>query len=309
MSEQGKRGKKKTRQTTDFATGFRLLEAERRTSTQSNSHSSQEHSPEQTNSPTTETVTQTQSSETPRSPLSSNRQLETERPETAISTTSSSIPPPSDPMTMQQTGTSLEDLISMLRMLQANGEKKKTKSPFQIASTFLTEVDLYLMANDTLYPNNKDKILFTLSYMKEGHATKWMEAKTNEYKKSLKEKLVEPANTKPEDQIHLMTWEEFLDDFKKAFQLVDIGTNAQLKLKNLKQNKKHVDEYITDFRLLAIDSEYNDRALIDHFMAGLHPALLKSCLSIPDQPNMIKEWYDRARKEKGQRRHPNPRQR
>uniref|UniRef100_A0A0W0GCP4 Retrotransposon gag domain-containing protein n=1 Tax=Moniliophthora roreri TaxID=221103 RepID=A0A0W0GCP4_MONRR len=165
------------------------------------------------------------------------------------------------------------------------------------------------MANDTLYPNNKDKILFTLSYMKEGHATKWMEAKTNEYKKSLKEKLVEPANTKPEDQIHLMTWEEFLDDFKKAFQLVDIGTNAQLKLKNLKQNKKHVDEYITDFRLLAIDSEYNDRALIDHFMAGLHPALLKSCLSIPDQPNMIKEWYDRARKEKGQRRHPNPRQR
>ncbi|KAI3613541.1 hypothetical protein WG66_006108 [Moniliophthora roreri] len=151
------------------------------------------------------------------------------------------------------------------------------------------------MANDTFYPNNKDKILFTLSYMKEIHAAKWMEAKTNEYKKSLKEKQAESTDAKPEDQIHLMTWEEFLDDFKKAFRLVDIGTDAWLKLKNLKQNKKHMDEYIMDFHLLTIDSEYNDRALIDHFMAGLHP-LLKSCLSIPDQPNTIEEWHERARK-------------
>ncbi|ESK84041.1 hypothetical protein Moror_11501 [Moniliophthora roreri MCA 2997] len=169
-------------------------------------------------------------------------------------------------MTTKHTGTSLEDLISALRTLQANGEKKENKvavpnsydgSPAK-ASTFLTEVDLYLMANDTLYPNDKDKILFTLSYMKDRHAAKWMKAKTNEYKKNLKEKEAEASDTKPEDQIHLMTWEEFLDNFKKAFQLLDIGTDARLKLRDLKQNKKHMDEYITNFRLLAIDSEYDD---------------------------------------------------
>ncbi|KAI3613609.1 hypothetical protein WG66_006202 [Moniliophthora roreri] len=207
-------------------------------------------------------------------------------------------------MTTQQTSLSLQDLVSALQTL-TNGEKKKENkvvvpnsydgSPSK-ASTFLMEVDLYLMANETLYPNDKDKILFTLSYMKDRHATQWMKAKTNEYKKSLKEKEAEPTDTKPEDQIQLMTWEEFLDDFKKAFQPLDIGTDTRLKMKNLKQNKKHVDEYITKFHLLAADSEYNDRALIDHFQVGLHPALLKSCLIVPDPPDMIEGWYDRARK-------------
>ncbi|KAI3596144.1 hypothetical protein WG66_008993 [Moniliophthora roreri] len=143
------------------------------------------------------------------------------------------------------------------------------------------------MANDTLYPSDKDKILFTLSYMKEGHAAQWIKAKTDEYKKSLKEKAAEASDMKPKDQIRLMTWKEFLEDFKKAFRLVDIGTNTRLKLKNLKQNKKHVDKYITEFHFLAIDSEYDNRALINHFMTGLHPALLKFCLSLPDQPDTI----------------------
>ncbi|ESK86045.1 hypothetical protein Moror_9397 [Moniliophthora roreri MCA 2997] len=207
-------------------------------------------------------------------------------------------------MTTQQTSLSLADLISTLQTL-TNGEKKKENkvtvpnsydgSPSK-ASTFLTEVDLYLMANDTLYPNDKDKILFTLSYMKEGHAALWMKTKTNEYKKSLLEKEAEPSDTKPEDQVHVMTWEEFLTDFKKAFRPLDIGTDARLKIKELKQNKKHVDEYITEFRLLTIDTEYDDRALINHFLRGLHPALLKTCLLQPDQPDMIEGWYDRAKK-------------
>ncbi|ESK82876.1 hypothetical protein Moror_1388 [Moniliophthora roreri MCA 2997] len=195
----------------------------------------------------------------------------TEQTETPISITSPSSPLPSDPMTTQQTSASLQDLISALRTL-TNGEKKKENkvavpnsydgSPAK-ASTFLMEVDLYLMANKTLYPDDKSKILFTLSYMKEGQAANWMKAKTDEYKKLLKEKEAEAPDTKPEDQIH---------------------------------NKKHVDEYITEFRLLATDAEYDDRALIDHFLAGLHPALLKSCLMQPDQPDTIEEWYDRARK-------------
>ncbi|ESK81112.1 hypothetical protein Moror_6031 [Moniliophthora roreri MCA 2997] len=207
-------------------------------------------------------------------------------------------------MTTQQTSMSLQDLISTLRTL-TNGEKKKENkvavpnsydgSPAK-ASTFLMEVDLYLMANETLYPNNKDKILFTLSYMKEGQAANWMKAKTDEYKKELREKEAEAPDTKLEDQVHVTTWGEFLEDFKKAFRPLDIGTDARLKMKLLKQNKKHMDEYITEFRLLAADAEYDDRALIDHFLAGLHPALLKSCLMQPDQPNTINEWYDRARK-------------
>ncbi|ESK84303.1 hypothetical protein Moror_11072 [Moniliophthora roreri MCA 2997] len=260
-------------------------------------------SPEQTNSPTTETAIQTHSFETQNSPPSMNRPLETDRLRTPISTTSSS-PHPSDPMTTQQTSASLQDLISALRTL-TNGEKKKENKvavpnsydgSSAKASTFLTEVDLYLMANETLYPNDKDKILFTLSYMKEGQATNWMKAKMNEDKKMLKEKEAEASDTKPEDQIHITTWEEFLEDFKKAFRPLDIGTDARLKMKLLKQNKKHVDKYITEFRLLAADAEYDDRALIDHFLAGLHPTLLKSCLMQPDQPDTIEGWYDRARK-------------
>ncbi|ESK87493.1 hypothetical protein Moror_11579 [Moniliophthora roreri MCA 2997] len=161
-------------------------------STQNSSHTLQVPSQEQTNSPTTETAIQTHSFETQNSLPSTSRPLETDIPETPISTTSS-LPLPSDPMTTQQTSASLQDLISALRTL-TNGEKKKENkvavpnsydgSPAK-ASTFLTEVDLYLMANETLYPNDKDKILFTLSYMKEGQAANWMKAKTDEYKKAL----------------------------------------------------------------------------------------------------------------------------
>ncbi|ESK87240.1 hypothetical protein Moror_5828 [Moniliophthora roreri MCA 2997] len=291
-------------QTIDFATGFGLLEAERRTLTQTSSQPLRQHLPEQMNSPSTETVTQTQPFKTPNSPSPSNGQLQTKLLETTSLIMSSSEP--TSHITTQQTTTSLEDLISALHALQtSNGEKKKENkvavpnsfdgTPAK-ASTFLIEVDLYLMANDTLYLNDKDKILFMLCYMKEGHVVKWMKAKTSEYKASLKERSAEPADMKPEDQIHIMTWEEFLEDFNKAFKPVDVGMDACLKMKNLKQGKRHIDKYITDFCLLALDSEYDDWALIDHFMAGLHLALLKSCLSIPDHPNDIEGWYDRARK-------------
>uniref|UniRef100_A0A0W0FMM6 CCHC-type domain-containing protein n=1 Tax=Moniliophthora roreri TaxID=221103 RepID=A0A0W0FMM6_MONRR len=298
------RTRSRTRRTLDVPTDFDASDDERRTSTQSFSHHSPEPSQEQTNSPTTDSVTQTHSSGTQNPPSSTNEPSETEKTETPISIMSPSSPLPSEPMTMQQTSASLQDLISALRTL-TNGEKKKENkvavpnsydgSPAK-ASTFLTEVDLYLMANKTLYPNDKDKILFTLSYMKEGQAANWMKAKTDKYKKELREKEAETSDTKPEDQVHLTTWEEFLNEFKKAFRPLDIGTDARLKMKLLKQNKKHVDEYITEFRLLAADAEYDNRALIDHFLAGLHPALLKSCLMQPDQPDTIEEWYNRARK-------------
>ncbi|ESK85833.1 hypothetical protein Moror_2378, partial [Moniliophthora roreri MCA 2997] len=292
------RTRSRTRRTLDVATEFYPSDDERRISTQTSSPLQQEDSQEQTNFPTTDTEIQTHSSETQNPSSSTNRPSETEQTETPISITSPSSPLPSDPMTMQQTSASLQDLISALRTL-TNGEKKKENkvavpsnydgSPAK-ASTFLTEVDLYLMANETLYPNDKDKILFTLSYMKEGQAAKWMKAKTDEYKKELQEKEAEPSDTKPEDQVHVTTWVEFLEEFKKAFRPLDIGTDARLKMKLLKQNKKSVDEYITEFCLLAADAEYDDRALIDHFLTGLHPTLLRSCLTQPDQPNTIEEW-------------------
>ncbi|ESK81141.1 hypothetical protein Moror_6003 [Moniliophthora roreri MCA 2997] len=209
-------------------------------------------------------------------------------------------------MTTQPTNASLQDLISMLHALQTPNRDKKKESKVAVlsnfdgtpakASTFLMEVDLYLMANDTIYPDDKQKIMFMLSYMKEGAAAKWMEVKTKKYKVTLLEKSQESTDTKLEDQIHVLTWEEFLEDFKKAFKPVDQGTDTHIKMKNLKQNNRHIDEYIANFWLLTINSEYDNRALIDHFMARLNLGLLKACLSTPDQPDDIKGWYTRARK-------------
>ncbi|ESK88381.1 hypothetical protein Moror_14767 [Moniliophthora roreri MCA 2997] len=132
--------------------------------------------------------------------------------------------------------------------------------------------------------------------MKAGTTSKWMQVKNNEYIASLEAKKQEPPDMKPEDQIHVETWEEFLAELNKAFKPVDSSTNTQLKMKNLKQNKCPIDEYITDFILLTKDTKYDDKVLIDHFMAGLNPGLLSSCLSTPDQPKDIEGWYDWARK-------------
>uniref|UniRef100_A0A0W0F4T7 Retrotransposon gag domain-containing protein n=2 Tax=Moniliophthora roreri TaxID=221103 RepID=A0A0W0F4T7_MONRR len=123
-----------------------------------------------------------------------------------------------------------------------------------------------------------------LSYMKKSAANKWMQAKNAEIERLMEEKALEPTDTKPEEQVHLPTWKDFLP--------VDLATSARIKMKSLKQNKQPIDEYINNFKLLAADTTYDDAALIDHFLNGLNERLLGMCLSTPDQLDNIEEWYD-----------------
>uniref|UniRef100_A0A0W0GBK3 Retrotransposon gag domain-containing protein n=1 Tax=Moniliophthora roreri TaxID=221103 RepID=A0A0W0GBK3_MONRR len=65
-----------------------------------------------------------------------------------------------------------------------------------------------------------------------------MQAKTKEYKSSLLEREAQPTDTKPKDLVHVLTWEEFLEDFHKAFKPVNQGTDAHLKIKSLRQKQE-----------------------------------------------------------------------
>ena len=57
--------------------------------------------------------------------------------------------------------------------------KRKLKTPMPYSGKredlrkFLQEVKIYLWGNASLYPNNKDKILFVISYMSDRDANAW----------------------------------------------------------------------------------------------------------------------------------------
>ena len=42
-----------------------------------------------------------------------------------------------------------------------------------LLNDFLIEVEMYIQINDEIYDTDKKKIIFALSYMKEGTATPW----------------------------------------------------------------------------------------------------------------------------------------
>ena len=83
-------------------------------------------------------------------------------------------------------------------------------------------------------------------------------------------------------------------EFKKSFSPVDETERARLKLGSLAQTEG-VDKYINDFRILASTAGFTDNIiLIEYFMKGLHPKLVKGILEMEKPPTMVDEWYTHA---------------
>lgn len=70
-----------------------------------------------------------------------------------------------------------------------------------------------------------------------------------------------------------MTFERFLADFKKVFAHPDIAADAAKRLLSLCQGVHSVAEYSNDFRILAVESGWNDQALRGVFMFGLNESM------------------------------------
>jgi Ty3 transposon capsid-like protein len=110
-------------------------------------------------------------------------------------------------------------------------DRKKTES-------FLCSVQLNITLQPRVYLTELHKILYTLSWMKDGTAGAWAE--------SLSTSFLDPEAHNPYN-----TFEGFLLAFESAFGEPDQEFTAHSQLQNLKQGKMSVEEYTAHFDALA----------------------------------------------------------
>ena len=142
---------------------------------------------------------------------------------------------------------------------------------------------MYIQINNEIYDSDKKKIIFALSYMKEGTAALW---KQNFW-----------ATEKLDDRTAPWTWKRFKDTLKASFTPPDRPGEALTLLVTERQGSRTADEFITDFKINASQSgPKEDLLLIKWFSAGLNPRLAKKIRELENVPSTIQTWYDWASK-------------
>src|SRR5271168_4125932 len=94
---------------------------------------------------------------------------------------------------------------------------------------------------------------------------------------------------------HFRSLKQFTVDLKKAFEASDSEGDARAKLRQLKQGKDLVDDYVAQFRILAGKAKMtDDKALAEYFMEGINTGILQKIFSQEKLPTTITEWYEQT---------------
>ena len=84
---------------------------------------------------------------------------------------------------------------------------------------------------------------------------------------------------------------------EKTFSPVDDARAACLEMKHLKQKKGALEDYVTKFQLLAVRSGIKeDVSLIEYFINGLHPDIVRAIYAKDTIPEKIDDMIDAASK-------------
>ncbi len=92
-------------------------------------------------------------------------------------------------------------------------------------------------------------------------------------------------------------WQVVEYNFKQAFIDYAIKEKAQDKLHKLRMKEGNINQYITDFQLLAMDAniDLDEPTVLQLFYFGLPAGLAKKCIFI-DSPNDFDSWAKAAQK-------------
>src|SRR6202789_215832 len=125
---------------------------------------------------------------------------------------------------------------------------------------FIQDCTLYLTLNRAIYETDEKQIIFMLLYMTEGTARAWKEAFVRDV-----------INAQANDFGSL---KQFTINLKKAFEASDSEKDARAKLRQLKQGKDSVDDYVAQFRIQAGKARMtDDAALMEYFMEGINTGI------------------------------------
>jgi Retrotransposon gag protein len=135
---------------------------------------------------------------------------------------------------------------------EAKGADPEPFSGDQKTESFLCSVQLNISLQPRGYPMELHKILYMLSWMKDGTAGAWAE--------SLSTSFLNPETHNPYE-----TFKDFLVAFKSAFRELDQEFTTRSQLQNLKQGKMLAEEYTMHFDVLASQTGFREEALIDTY--------------------------------------------
>jgi Ty3 transposon capsid-like protein/Zinc knuckle len=154
-----------------------------------------------------------------------------------------------------------------------SGDWKKTES-------FLRSIQLNITLQPRVYPTELHKILYMLSWMKDGTAGAWAE--------SLSTSFLDPETHNPYE-----TFEDFLVAFESAFGEPDQEFTTWSQLQNLKHGKMLAEEYTAHFNALASQTGFREEALIDAYQWGLNEWLLEK-MHLSNLLETLGGWQDMA---------------
>jgi len=159
------------------------------------------------------------------------------------------------------TPTNLKE-IKMNTLTPFSGEQKKLDN-------FLLKVEMYQMMNDRVYNTDRKKIIFALSFMKDGVAKMW------------KQHTAENAT--------FGIWEEFKDTLKRSYTPANKEGNMITKMQIASMTEKTTDEFIEEFKNWQLQSGVNkDRPLIEWFLTALPTSLRDKILQKENPPTTLK---------------------
>lgn len=149
------------------------------------------------------------------------------------------------------------------------------------AQSFLNSATLYLEGKSAAFSNDKDKVLFAMSYMKEGRAKDWVD------------KILEDGK-QVDDQFP--SWNSFVRAFKGKFFNPLAKEEARRQLRERKQlPSERVDDFITAFEKHERVSEYDDTILREIFEDGLLSDITEAVYNLRPMPETLEEWKTEAR--------------
>lgn len=140
------------------------------------------------------------------------------------------------------------------------------------------------MDQPSTFATDAIKINYAMSYMKAGRAQQWVIGLRNKQR---------AGGACPE----LDSWEGFDDALKEKFSEPNKKMRAQYKLLALKQRDgQSVDDYLTEFELLAGDTQFKDEALFNIFRTGLSHRIFSQCVQNGDLEDSLQGWKHYAKR-------------
>ena len=125
--------------------------------------------------------------------------------------------------------------------------KMKEPTPFtgdrRKLDSFLLEIKMFLWMNGSVYDTDEKKIIYALSFMREGTAGPWRHSYWNAFS----------------NFGFSGTWAGFKNSLRNDFSPVDKKGEAMNKMMTERQGERTADEYIEQFRFGILKAEYRTK--------------------------------------------------